>query len=347
MHPASAWLNATIEKEERVRYRRLGRTGLQVSEVCMGAMTFGGVTDEAEAGRIFARCLERGVNFFDTADVYTGGRSEEILGRLIQERRDELVIATKVFNPTASGPNDMGLSRKHILQACEDSLRRLGTDYIDLYQVHSDDRDTPLEETLSALDQLVRDGKVRYIGASNHTAWRLSEALWTSETRGLARYECLQPLYNLIERGLDAELLPLCRAKGVGVIVWSPLAGGWLTGKYRGDVESDARLSDPNRAPMGATVDRERVLDVLLQIAETVGASPAQVALRWVMDQEGITSAIVGARNLAQLDDNLGALETTLDRDTWKTLDRASRLPLTYPAGLAIMMERRRQAQRE
>ncbi len=343
----SAEGNRTAKQEASMRYKRLGRTGLQVSEVCMGAMTFGGATDEAEAGRIFSRCLERGVNFLDTADVYTDGRSEEILGKLIQGNRADLVIATKVFNPTGPGPNDIGLSRKHVLQACEASLRRLGTDYIDLYQVHSDDRETPLEETLSALDQLVRDGKLRYIGASNHTAWRLSEALWTSEVRGLARYECLQPLYNLIERGLDAELLPLCRAKGVGVIVWSPLAGGWLTGKYRGDVGPDARLSDPNRREMGAAVDRERILDALLQTAEGLGASPAQVALRWIMDQDGITSAIVGARNVAQLDDNLGCLDITLDPVTWKDLDRASRLPLTYPAGIAILMERRRRVQRE
>jgi aryl-alcohol dehydrogenase-like predicted oxidoreductase len=330
-----------------MQYRRLGRTGLVVSEACMGTMTFGGVTDEAEAERIFARCLERGVNFFDSADVYTGGRSEEILGKLIQRRRDDLVIATKVYNPTGPGPNDMGLSRKHILQACEASLRRLGTDYIDLYQVHADDRETPLEETLSALDRLVQDGKVRYIGASNHTAWRLSEALWTSEKHGLARYECLQPLYNLIERGLDAEMLPLCRAKSVGVIAWSPLAGGWLTGKYRAEVAPDARLNEPGGFQMGAAVDRERVLDALLQTAGAIGASPAQVALRWVMDQDGITCAILGARNLAQLDDNLGALDITLGRDAWKVLDRASRLPLTYPAGIALAMERRRQAHRE
>ena len=267
--------------------------------------------------------------------------------KVIQGRRDDLVIATKVYNATGRGPNDMGLSRKHILQACEASLRRLGTDYIDLYQVHADDRDTPLEETLSALDQLVRDGKVRYIGASNYTAWRLGEALWTSEKHGLARYDCLQPLYNLIERGLDAEVLPLCRAKGVGVIVWSPLAGGWLTGKYRAEVAPDARLNDPSGFQMGTAVDRERVLDVLLRTAGEIGASPAQVALRWVMDQEGITSAIVGARDLAQLDDNLGALDVTLDRDAWKVLDRGSRLPLTYPAGITIAMERRRQAHRE
>ena len=188
-----------------MKYNRLGRTGLRVSEVCMGTMTFGGVTDESEATKIVDRCLEVGVNFFDTANVYTEGRSETILGRLIKDRREGLVIATKVFNAQGSGPNDMGLSRKHIMQACESSLRRLGTDYIDLYQVHADDRETPLEETLRALDQLVRDGKVRYIGASNHVAWRLSDALWTSGTLGLARYECLQPLYNLIERGVDGE----------------------------------------------------------------------------------------------------------------------------------------------
>jgi aryl-alcohol dehydrogenase-like predicted oxidoreductase len=311
----------------------------------MGTMTFGGVTDEAEAKRIVDRCIERGVNFFDTANAYTGGQSEEILGRLIKGKRDDLVIATKVYNAQGPGPNDMGLSRKHIIQACEASLRRLDTDYIDLYQVHADDRETPLEETLSALDQLVRDGKVRYIGASNHTAWRLSDALWTSETHGLARYECLQPLYNLVERGIDQELLPLCRDKGVGVIAWSPLAGGWLTGKYRGEVPEDARLNQPGRPPMGATVDREAILDALTKVADGLGATPAQVALRWVMDQDGLTSAIVGARNVEQLDSNLGAADLELDKDAWKELDRVSRLPLTYPSGLALMMERRRQAQ--
>jgi aryl-alcohol dehydrogenase-like predicted oxidoreductase len=311
----------------------------------MGTMTFGGVTDEPEAKKIFDRCLDAGVNFFDTANVYTGGQSEQILGRLIKDKREDLVIATKVFNPQGSGPNDMGLSRKHIMRACEASLRRLGTDYIDLYQVHSDDRETPIEETLRALDQLVRDGKVRYIGASNHVAWRLSDALWISELRNLARYECLQPLYNLIERGIDDELLPLCRDKGVGIITWSPLAGGWLTAKYRGEVAADARLNQPDRPPMGASVDRERVMDAVLSVAERMHATPAQVALRWVMDQDGITSAIVGVRNVEQLKDNLGASELEMDADTWKELDRASRRPLTYPAGIHLMMQRRREAQ--
>jgi aryl-alcohol dehydrogenase-like predicted oxidoreductase len=310
----------------------------------MGTMTFGGASDESEARRIASRCLDRGINFFDTADVYTAGRSEEILGKLIQGQRDKLVIATKVFNPTGRDPNDMGLSRKHILAACEASLRRLGTDYIDLYQVHADDTLTPLDETLSALDQLVRQGKVRYIGASNYGAWRLCEALWISDTRGFARYDCLQPLYNLIERGLDAEVLPLCRAKGVGVIAWSPLAGGWLTGKYRGEPPTEGRLVQSQRRVMGVSRDREQVLDALLEVAAGLGALPAQVALRWVMDQEGVTSAIVGARTVEQLDQNLGALDLELPADSWKALDRVSRPPLRYPAGVELMTRRRREA---
>jgi len=328
-----------------MRYRRLGRTGLHVSEVCMGTMTFGGAAEEKVAKGMVERCLERGVNFFDTADVYTGSRSEEILGRAIEGRRDDLVIATKVFNATGKGANDMGLSRKHIVQACEASLRRLGTDYIDLYQVHADDRWTPLEETLRALDDLVHAGKVRYLGASNHTAWRLNEALWTSESHGLARYDCLQPLYNLIDRGCDAELLSLCRAKGVGVIAWSPLAGGWLTGKYRGGHSGEARLADTGNPALGsgALVDRDKILDKLLEVAEKLGRTPAQVALRWVMDQEGVTSAIIGARTLEQLDDNLEAANLELGFEIWKDLDRVSRPPLGYPAGIDMFMNRRRE----
>ena len=327
-----------------MKYRQLGRTGIFVSEVCMGAMTFGGVTDEKESKRIVERCLDRGVNFFDTANVYTESRSEEILGRAIGGHRDSLVVATKVFAPVGEGPNDTGLSRKHILKACEDSLRRLGTDYIDLYQVHGDDRWTPLEETLRALDDLVRSGKVRYIGASNYGAWRLNDALWISQTNGLARYDCLQPLYNLIDRGLDAELLPLCRDKGVGVIAWSPLSGGWLTGKYREQPTGDTRLADTGAPSLfgGGLVDREAILDALIETAKKLGHTPAQIALRWVMDQEGVTCAILGARNMEQLEDNLGALDVKLDTDTWKALDRISRPPLSYPSGMQVFQERRR-----
>jgi aryl-alcohol dehydrogenase-like predicted oxidoreductase len=313
----------------------------------MGTMTFGDATDEAEAKKMVGVCLDKGINFFDTADVYTRSNSEQILGRLIEGKRKDLVIATKVFNPMGRGPNDMGLSRKHILHACEESLRRLKTDYIDLYQVHADDRWTPLEETLGALDQLVRQGKVLYIGASNHSAWRLNEALWVSESRGYARYDSLQPLYNLVERGLDGEMLPMCRDKGVGVIVWSPLAGGWLTGKYRGEAPKGARLSQRGGMGLGmtGTPDREKVLDALLAMSKELGKSPAQIALRWVMDQEGVTSAIIGARNVAQLEDNLAAADVALSKEQWKALDRVSRLPIIYPALIDKMMARRREAQ--
>lgn len=331
-----------------MQYRRLGRTGLLVSEVCMGTMTFGGAADEEASRGIVARCLDAGVNFFDTADVYTEGRSEEILGRLVKGRRHDLVIATKAFNPTGPGVNDAGLSRKHLIAACEASLRRLGTDYVDLYQVHGDDPWTPLEETLRALDDLVRSGKVRYVGASNYGAWRLCDALWTSETRGLARYECLQPLYNLVERGLDAEVLPLCRAKGVGVIAWSPLAGGWLTGKYREGAAEGARLAGGGggqAVDMGRFVDRERILDALLAQARDLDASPAAVALRWVMDMEGVTCAIFGARDVAQLEDNLAAVGLALPFERWKALERASRPPALYPAGVDRFMARRRSEQ--
>jgi aryl-alcohol dehydrogenase-like predicted oxidoreductase len=327
-----------------LRYQPLGRTGLYVSQACMGTMTFGGITDPAEAQRIVDRCLDVGINFFDTADVYAAGRSEEILGKALTGRREAQVIATKAFSPTGRGPNDMGLSRKHLIAACEASLRRLGTDYIDLYQVHADDCFTPLEETLSALDQLVRQGKVRYVGASNYGAWRLCEALWISETRGFARYQCLQPLYNLIERGIDTELLPLCREKGVAVIAWSPLAGGWLTGKYRGSAPPEARLHRTQQAAMGQAVDREKVLDALFEAASRVGALPAQVALRWVLDQEGISCAILGARDVAQFEQNLGAFELRLEPELWQRLEQVSALPLIYPSTMARAVRRRREA---
>jgi aryl-alcohol dehydrogenase-like predicted oxidoreductase len=331
-----------------MKYNRLGNTGTLVSEACMGTMTFGGQADEATCASLFGMCLDRGVNFFDTANTYTASRSEQILGKLMEGKRDSLVIATKVFNATGRGPNDMGLSRKHILRACEDSLRRLKTDYIDLYQVHADDRGTPLHETLSALDDLVRAGKVRYIGASNHNTWRLCDALWTSQTRGLARYETLQPLYNLVERGLDAEMLPMCRDKGVGVIVWSPLAGGWLTGKYHGtEKPKGARLSGGDGLGLGitGTPDREKVMQALLAVSKQVGKSPAQIALRWVLDQQGITSVIMGASRVDQLEDNFGACDFKLDTEHWKALDRSSRLPIVYPAMIDRLMGQRRTAQ--
>ena len=327
-----------------MRYRSMGRTGLQVSEICMGTMTWGAGADEEESAKMFRACLEKGVNFFDTANVYANTRSETILGKQLKEHRQELIVATKVFNPAGKAPNDVGLSRKHIMDACEASLKRLQTDYIDLYQSHGDDRWTPLEETLRAFDDLVSQGKVRYVGASNYGAWRLNEALWTSKTNGWAKYDCLQSLYNLVERGLDSEVLPLCRDKGVGVICWSPLASGWLTGKYAADRSEGGRLANlPTPASSGCG-DREGTLKLVLETAKKLDRTPSQVALRWLLDQEGITSVIVGARTAAQLQDNLGAVETSLDKDAWKALDRVSRMPVVYPTMIDRMMTARRRA---
>jgi aryl-alcohol dehydrogenase-like predicted oxidoreductase len=222
-----------------MEYKRLGATGLKVSELCLGCMTFGREADEATASKILDKFIDAGGNFLDTANVYAAGASEEILGRILRERRSSLVVATKVrFNANIFigkpvGPNEIGLSRGHIMAEVERSLKRLQTDYIDLYQVHSWDFETPIEETMRALDDLVRQGKVRYLGCSNFTAWQLMKSLWVSDKHGLARFDCLQPQYSLISREVEREILPLCRSEGVGVIPWSPLGGGFLTGKYR------------------------------------------------------------------------------------------------------------------
>jgi aryl-alcohol dehydrogenase-like predicted oxidoreductase len=219
--------------EVAMNYRRMGRSGLKVSEICLGTMTFGHGTDQPEAERIVGACLEAGVNFFDTADAYNAGVSETILGNILHGRRRKAVIASKVFNPTGPGPNDSGMSRLHIMHAVEDSLRRLQTDYLDLYYIHHVDVQTPLEEMLRAMDDLVRAGKVRYIACSNYEAWRLMEALWISDSKNLARFECYQPQYSLVVRDIEQEIVPVCELKGIGVVVWSPLAGGFLAGKYR------------------------------------------------------------------------------------------------------------------
>ena len=249
-----------------MEYARLGNTGLMVSELCLGCMTFGQEADEETSGEIVGRFLDAGGNFLDTADVYSNGVSEEITGRALRSVRDDVVLATKVRFPMGEGPNDVGLSRKHIMQGCEDSLRRLGTDYIDLYQVHCWDAATPLEETLSALTDLVRSGKVRYIGVSNFTGWQLMRSLDVSEASGFERFVCLQPQYSLVERNIEREVLPVCVEEGLGVIPWSPLGGGFLSGKYRRDEEppegsriagaEESRTSTGIGAPQSATGPR-------------------------------------------------------------------------------------------
>jgi len=320
-----------------MRIRKLGRTGLKVSNLCLGAMTFGNQQwgcDEATSKAIVDRFLEAGGNFIDTADVYVSGVSEEITGRAIRDKRQSLVLATKVAGPMGGGPNDLGLSRKHILDAVEASLRRLGTDYIDLYQVHAYDPTTPLDETLGALDDCVRSGKVRYAGCSNYSAWQLMKANALARELGIARFDCLQPQYSLICRFIEREHLPLCIEEGIGVIPWSPLAGGLLTGKMKkGQAPpegSRASVDTMNQERFSSERNLE-IADVVAQVARTLGKTSSQVALAWVTRQEGVTSTIFGARTLEQLEDNLGAADLTLDEEAIGRLEEISQLELVYP----------------
>ena len=329
-------------------YRRLGRCGLKVSEICLGTMTFGHGTDTNEAERIVSDALDAGVTFFDTADSYSDGASETMLGRSLGARRREAVVATKVFNPMGPGPNDSGMSRVHIMNAVEDSLRRLATDYIDLYYIHHVDVQTPLEEMLRAFDDLVRQGKVRYLACSNYEAWRLMEALWISDSKGLARFEAYQPQYSLVVRDIEEELVPACDFKGVGMVVWSPLAGGYLSGKYHPGERSvtGARSAENWAFPSRYFHPKhEAILAELLAVAQDLGRSPAQVAIRWVLDQPMVSSAIVGARTAAQLRDTLVACGWELSREARSRLDDISALPRRYPRVTEeSMTERRKQA---
>ncbi len=326
--------------------RRLGKTGLRVSKLCLGAMTFGNKDwgcDEKTSIEITHRFLEAGGNFIDTADGYAGGVSEEITGKAISDRRQSVVLATKVFAPMGPGPNDKGLSRKHILDAVDGSLKRLGTDYIDLYQVHGFDQSTPIEETLRALDDCVRSGRVRYIGCSNHFAWQLMKAVALSKELGLARYDCLQPQYSLVSRSIEREILPLCVDQGIGVIPYSPLAGGILTGKIRkGKAAPKGTRADVN--PFGGnfyTEDRKlAIAERVIEIAERINATPSSVALSWCANQPGITSPIFGARTMKQLETNLASLDLELGEEEIKELDKASALPTEYPADILAMFKR-------
>ncbi len=330
-----------------MEYRRLGKTGLMVSELCLGCMTFGRELDEEGSKEIVERFLGAGGNFIDTADVYADGVSEEITGRAIKGVREEVVLATKVRFPMGDGPNDVGLSRKHVVAGCEASLRRLGTDYIDLYQVHMWDAATPLEETLSALTDLLRQGKVRYIGVSNFTGWQLMKALCVSELKGLERFVSLQPQYSLVERNIEREVLPVCREEGLGVIPWSPLGGGFLSGKYRRGEEppGDSRIA-------GATDDMEeawarraternwRTLDVIDEISEETGKSYAQISLNWLLRQGDVTAPIIGARRPDQLEDNLQATGWELSAEQVRRLSEASAIEDVYPYRMIREMQR-------
>lgn len=322
----------------------LGRSGLKVSRLCLGTMTFGdadensfmhGVTcDEQTAHEIMSRALDAGVDFWDTADIYgQDGLSERVLGNWfnLTGKRDRVILATKC---RFTMPYGRGASRRHIMRACEESLRRLKTDWIDLYQIHMQDIDTPEEETLRALDDLVRQGKVRYIGASNYAAYRLVDSLWISHSQGLARYVSLQMQYSLVDRQLELEHVPLALQHGLGIIPWSPLAGGFLTGKYRPGAPPppDGRLAKwRDRLERFDTPRHHAILAAIDQVCEQTGASPAAVSLAWLLHKPGVTSVIFGARNVAQLENNLAAAELSLTADQVRLLDEASATELPYP----------------
>ncbi len=325
-----------------MEYRQLGRSGLRVSALALGTMTFGGrggfaktgATDVAGARHQIDLAIDAGVNLIDTADVYSGGLSEEIIGQVIAGRRDQLLLATKARMRMGDGPNDAGLSRHHLIRACEASLRRLGTDYIDLYQVHEWDGQTPLEETLEALDTLVRSGKVRYIGCSNYAGWQLLKALGTSERYGYQRFISQQIYYSLQARDAEYELIPASLDQGLGVLVWSPLAGGLLSGKYRRGQDTPAgtrRLAGWDEPPVRNEEQLYDTIEVLVEIAEAHAVSPAQVALAWLRGKPAITSLVVGARTDEQLLDNLRSAELSLSDEQRARLDAVSIPPLLYP----------------
>jgi aryl-alcohol dehydrogenase-like predicted oxidoreductase len=325
-----------------VEYRTLGGSGLRVSVLTMGTMTFGGTggfgdvgsTGLVEARRQVDMCLDAGVNLIDTADVYSAGLSEEIVGEVLDGRRDRALLATKVRMEMGEGPNDAGLSRHHVITGCEASLRRLRTDHIDLYQVHEWDGQTPLEETLEALDQLVSSGKVRYVGASNYTAWQLMKALGVAERTGLPRFVSQQIYYSLQAREAEYELIPLAVDQGLGVLVWSPLAGGLLSGKYRRDHEAPAgsrQLTDWGEPPVYDQEGLYDIIEALVGIGAEHGVSAAQVALAYTLGKPAVTSLVIGARTSEQLADNLAAASLTLADSERELLDKISSPPLIYP----------------
>ena len=326
-----------------MEYRQLGRSGLKVPALSLGTGTFGGTneffrrwgeTDVKEASRLVDICLEAGVNFFDTADIYSEGAAETILGQALKGRRDKTLISTKATFPTGQGPNEQGSSRHHLIQACEASLKRLGTDYIDVYFMHGFDGVTPVEETLSALDMLVNSGKVRYIGCSNFSGWHAMKSLAVSEKYGLARYVAYQGYYSLIGRDYEWELMPLGLDQGLGLMVWSPLGWGRLTGKIkRGRPVQQGRIQ-AGGAEGGPTVDDEylyTVVDALQAVADEAGKTVSQVALNWLLSRPTVANIVVGARNEEQLRQNLGAVGWNLSTDQIGLLDAASARHPAYP----------------
>jgi aryl-alcohol dehydrogenase-like predicted oxidoreductase len=325
-----------------MKMRYLGNSGVKVTEICFGAMTFGGkgywkvigALEQKDVNELVKLALDAGVNFFDTADVYSEGLSEEMLGKALGNQRKEIILATKVRGRTGKGPNDVGLSRHHIIENCNASLKRLGTDYIDLYQLHSFDPYTPQEETLSALDDLVRSGKVRYIGASNHTGWQLMKALSISDKQNLEKFITLQAYYSLVARDLEYELVPLCLDQKLGILPWSPLGGGFLTGKYRRGKERPKNARRTDRESQFLQFDEEKgfdIVDELERIAKNHNATIAQAALNYLLRKPGVSSVIIGARTKEQLADNLKASDWEMTPEEVTKLDTLSMPPKVYP----------------
>ena len=341
-----------------MRYNPLGQTGLFVSELCLGTMTFGGAgffeymggLGQDEADPLVKAAFDAGVNFIDTADVYSNGLSEEITGQAIKNigiARHDVVVATKAFGPMGEGPNNRGLSRTHLIEACKASLKRLGTDYIDLYQVHGFDAATPIEETLRALDILVEHGHVRYIGLSNWAAWQVEKALGISERLNLARFQSMQSYYSLAGRELEREIVPMVSEEGLGLMIWSPLAGGYLSGKYSDGADRanekgrrDTRAFPPVDETRGSTI-----LDALRSIATAHNSSVAQVALAWLLHQPAVTSVIMGVKRADQLADNLGAANLVLSSNDLQILNDASSLPAEYPGWMFALQGQYRRDQ--
>ncbi|MBD2123629.1 aldo/keto reductase [Trichocoleus sp. FACHB-262] len=318
-----------------MQYINLGKTGLKVSRICLGTMTYGSpqwrdwVLPEAESRPFIQQALEAGINFFDTADMYSKGVSEEVLGRSLKDlaQRDQVVIATKVYNPMGNGPNDRGLSRKHIFDSIDASLQRLQTDYVDLYQIHRWDDETPIEETLEALHDVMKSGKVRYIGASSMYAWQFAKALYTADLHGWTRFVSMQNHYNLVYREEEREMLPLCRDQGIGVIPWSPLARGFLAGnrQQRGDGATARAKSDDFAHRLYYEEGDFQVVDRVVELAKNRGVAPAQIALAWLLHQPGVTAPIIGASKLQHLEDAIAAIDLTLDATELAALEQPYR----------------------
>jgi len=312
-----------------MEYRTVGKTGIKVSNLCFGTMSFGGNADEETSKAMYQRCREAGINFFDTADVYNGGRAEEILGACIAHERDQIVLTTKVFWPTGADVNAQGLSRRHIIQGVEASLKRLKTDYIDFYFVHDFDENTPMEETLRALDDLQRQGKILYPAVSNWAAWQISKALGISAKEQLARFELIQPMYNLVKRQAEVEILPMARSEQIGVITYSPLGAGLLTGKYgvnkrpeHGRIIEDARYRDR----YGAEEDFVTA-EKFTRYAQEHDVKPATLAVAWVMANPAVTAPIIGARHVSQLEDSLAAADFNMTPEMYTEISGLSRTP--------------------